>query len=136
MIDTNKIHHASEFSGFANKEIDIPFSASYAGGSIAPGQYKGPIRATVALDNVDDISCVKVKFTGIELFYRILEGTFQVDYPNGALRAYSIEVFTYYKGGLLYVDAYVINQQGSTSSTAAFTMDCLASLYQAPTRVG
>jgi hypothetical protein len=139
MIDTNKAQYGGQFSGFANKEHQLPFSASYAGGTITSGHYNGPIRATLSLDNADDISHVMVKFTGIETFYRILEGTFQADYPNRASRRYSIQAFSYYKSGLLYVDAYAIWQSDAGAGNAvvpAFTMDCLASLYQTPTRVG
>jgi len=138
MIDTNKSQYAGQYSGFANKDIDVPFSASYAGGSLTAGHYAGPVRATVALDNSDDISSIKVKLTGLESFYRMLEGTFYKNFPNSASPSYQVELFSYYKGGLLYVDAYISNQSqtGSTVTVPAFTMDCLACLYQTPTRVG
>lgn len=134
MIDTNKTQFAGEFSGFANDEINIPFSASYSGGSISAGSYRGPIRATKVLDNSNDISHIQVRFTGIETFYRLLDGYFQIDYPSRGSREYSIQVMSYYKDGLLYVDGYVIDQQGGTPSTPAFTMDCIASLYKTPNR--
>lgn len=124
------------FSGFSNNIIKAPFSASYAGGSIPAGGYRGPIRATIPLNNTNDISHVEVRFAGIESFYRLLTGYFQVDYPDSGNRKYSIQVMSYYKDKQLYVDGYVIDQQGGTPITPAFTMECLASLYKTPTRMG
>jgi hypothetical protein len=132
MIDTNKLLYGSMFSGFSNDAIDVPFSASYAGGSLAAGTAAGPIRASRVLDNADDISHVQVQFSGLESFYRLVKGVTQVDYPTRGTRTYSIEVFTYYSGGTLYVDSYLINQTGVSQSIPAVTFNCLASTFITP----
>jgi len=137
MIDTNKVQFAGTASGFENHEIDVPFSANYSGGNIASGSYVGPIRASISLDNSEDISHVVVRLSGIETFFRVVNGYFQIDYPNRdiAFRQYSIQVSTYYSSGSLIVDAYVINQYFTTVSVPGFTLECIASLYRIPTRV-
>jgi len=138
MIDTNKMHYSGEFSGFGNDKPRTTFSASFAGASIVAGSYRGPIRATLALNNSDDISEVSVQFTGIDTPWRVVNGALFVNYPktDSLVIQYQIEVFCYYLGGLLYVDAYISNQIGSTVTVPAFTLNCAATAYLIPTRSG
>lgn len=131
MIDTNKMLYGSMLSGFSNND-DKPFSASYAGGILAAGHFAGPIRASTAMDNADDISQIQVRLTNVETFYRLLQGTFQVDYPTSGTRTYSVELFSYFSGGTLFVDCYIINQSGGSVTIPAITFDCLASLFLTP----
>jgi hypothetical protein len=132
MIDINKIQFSNEFSGFGNDASDMPFSASYAGSIIAAGKYFGPVRATLSLTNTDDIGQIKVRFTGLESFYRVVNGSTQVDYPNTGSRTYSVQINTYYSGGLFYVDSYIVNQSGSSVTVPAITFDCIASTFLTP----
>lgn len=132
MIDINKIQYVSELSGFGSDATNIPFSATYGGSTIAAGKYFGPVRATLAVNNTNDISQIKVQLSGLESFYRVINGFTQPDYPNTATRTYSVQVTTYYSAGILYVDSYIINQTGSPLSVPGITFNCIASTFLTP----
>lgn len=132
MIDLNKIVYISTLSGFGNYKPPVSFSVVMASQSLAAGNYIGPSSASVNLDNSDAVSQIQVTFSGLDAFTRVLPGVVIVNYPNNASPTYQIQVMSYYAGGKLHVDAYLINQTGGTITTPAVTFACTASLFQAP----
>lgn len=131
-VDTNKVQYTSEWSGFKNVLPDVPFSASYVGGTLAAGAFTGPIRASAAINNTNEISQLQIRFTGIETFWRLLPGTFFIDYPSPTSLSYQIEVFSYFENGSIFMDAYIVNESAGSVTIPAITFDCNASLFIAP----
>lgn len=131
MIDTNTIVATSEFQGFQNYNT-ATFSVSYAGGTIAAGGYVGPERAETVLNNTNAVSLLQVMFTGLDSFTRQFQGFLGIDYPSFNSPSYQIEVISYYNGGNLVCDAYIINESAITVTIPAITFTYTAKLYQAP----
>lgn len=131
-VDTNILQYSSEWSGFKNVLPDIPFSASYAGGTLLSGGYTGPIRASAAINNTNEVSQVQVNFGGLESFYRLLPGTFFELYPSAASPQYEIEAFSYFTNGNITCDFWISNQSAGSVSVPAITFNCNASLFIAP----
>lgn len=123
-------------NGFKNYN-SADFFVNYAGGSIAFNTYAGPIRATTPLNNTNAVAEVQVQYSGLETFWRSVPGVIITNYPNNATLTYQIQTFTYFSGGNLVVDTYIINQTGSAVAPAAvsipaLTIYCSAKLYNAP----
>lgn len=130
MIDTNKLQYGSMLGGFSNNEPDILFSTTFTGGSMSPGQYSGPHRASAPMDNASNISQIIVRFTGIESHYRLVNGYLQVEYPTQDIIDYAIVAMTYFSGGNVVVDFYIVAHW--TVNVPAITFSCIASTFLPP----
>lgn len=132
MINTNNLIFISTLAGFGQYTPTVSFSASISAQSLGAGNFIGPIRAEVALNNENAISQVQIQYSGLDSFTRILPGNILVNYPNAGSASYQVQSYSYFSGGILFVDSYIINETGGSVSIPAITFNCTADLFAAP----
>lgn len=129
-VNTNEIAAASIFAGFSNYS-EKDFSTTIGGGNLSAGGFTSAT-ATVNFSHGNSISEVKIQYSGLDTFWRLLPGSLIVDYPDATSPSYQIESFSYFSGNTLSVTTYISNQTGGTVSIPAITINCRAFLFIAP----
>lgn len=130
-VNTNIIISDNSFSGFKNYTT-ASFSAVFTTQAILIGKFVGPIRATTPLNNANSVTQVQIQYSGLDAFTRILPGVIIHNVPTSNSPSYQIESFSYFTGGNLIVDSYVINESAGTITPPTITFNCRAFLFLAP----
>lgn len=107
---------------------DKSFSSTIATQSLSAGGFISSIAST-ALSNSNSISQVQLMYSGLETFYRVINGAFVGNYDSGT---YQIQSFYYFDSTNLYVQTIIANQTGSAITIPAITVKCRAFLFLAP----
>jgi hypothetical protein len=130
MPNLSKLNMSSQFASLKNY-ANVDFSLAVGGFTIPAGGYS---RRTVTypLNNTNAISSIKIRYNGLQSWWRPLPGYVITNFPVYNAPDYQIQTFSYYKGGLLYIDTYISNQTGGTVSIPGFTIEVSADLYIAP----
>jgi hypothetical protein len=139
-INLNNVQYTNLFDGFKNYDNKTGSNSIHqllglsAGTSVVvtAGSYIGPVSITIPLNNSNAVSQVLVQYGGLESFYRLLPGIIIVDYPDAGSASYQIQSISYYSGGNLHIDNYVINETGGSVTVPDITFNCTASLFKAP----
>ena len=129
-IDMSKITASSKFSGFKNNQnkSDSLSVASFTLGAFAFVAHT----ITIPIDNADSISSVQVKYTGLDDFWREVDGTAFRRYPSWSVQLYEISSQVYFSGSNLIIYTYIADLSGSSQTIPAFTIDVEAALFLAP----
>lgn len=119
------IHNTSIASSFKRYDSKT-FSSSIASQTIPVNGYVTSI-ATTSLNNSNSISQVLTNYSGLESFYRVLNGS-----PTVNLTTYQIYSFYYFTSTTLTVYTLLSNQSGGSINIPAITINCRAFLFLAP----
>jgi hypothetical protein len=131
-INVQKSAASSKLSGFKNEaRTPLTGSVNVSSGSVGAFSFsKHSFSITMPREN--SVSSWRVRLTGLESFWRQVEGFFQTDKPNSASRQYSIQVQGYYSGVNFNVDVYFIDQSGSGFTRPACTVEAQLFTFVAP----
>lgn len=130
MINPSIVSAGGSMSGFKNYTPTVTFSTTVTGQALAAGAFVS-FTATTTLSNTNSVSQVQVQYTGLESFYRIIDGNTINDYPSFAAPNYEIGTMPYFSGSTLTVYGYIADQAGG-STFPTITFNCNASLFLAP----
>lgn len=127
MIRPSNAIFMTQLSGLGNPQTDT-FSVSIPAQNLAA--FRGLIyTAELPLTRTNSIHEVQVRFTGRDTDWYYVDGyIFFVDPSSN----FYITVRSYIQSGTLYVQAFLVNQTGGVIAVPAFTVDCRASIYDAP----
>lgn len=126
-----KLAATTRAAGLKNVLPKSTASTAFPGATLAPGTYT-QVRQTISIPRSSAVTTARTKFTGLESFWRQIQGYFQVDYPNVATATYSIQTQGYYSGSNFIIDTYMINQTGDNVTIPAFTIDAEVFTFVAP----
>ncbi len=126
MIEFSNVQFASSLAGLENYDtIDFNFSVdahNLAAGNASSWTSSWPIV------NTDAISTTLIQYS-LDSIWRYNGGAMTLSYAAGT---YDIETITYYYGGSLNVETYIINETGGTISIPQFYVSVRAELFNAP----
>lgn len=127
MVNAQYLSASSAFFGFKNYRFSQT-SGTIPGQAISAGGYV-TTQMTIPLGNVGAVSCVKIKYSTIESFWRQMQGS-----VNSGLSAadYTLQSNAYYSSGNLVIDTYAVDQTGLGTVLPAQTLDVQARLYKSP----
>jgi len=127
MLNFSYISSTSLADSFKNYDSDS-FSSSIAGQTLTAGTFVSTT-ATMPLSNTNSICQVQTQYSGLETFYRVINGQAVGNYGGGS---YQIQTFYYFTSTTLTVMTIVVNQTGGNVTIPAITINCRATLFQAP----
>lgn len=131
MLNVQRFAADSSMAGLKNQKpnstgaVSVP-SLNLDAGDVAHYSFSMDAKRTNA------ITTFRVKLTGLESFWRQVQGYIQVDKPDLLTLEYSIQIQGYYSGSNFICDIYVVNQAGFLITTPAFTVDGELNLFVAP----
>lgn len=121
------ISSTSTASAFKNYD-SATFSSSISGQVLSAGAFVSAT-ATASLSNPNSVCQVQTKYTGLESFYRVINGQVIGNYSGGN---YQIQSFYYFTSTTLTVMTIIANQTAGNVTIPAITIDCRAFLFKAP----
>lgn len=127
MLDFGKVFMTSTADGFKNYG-NASFSTTISGGSLGAGAFVSAT-ATTSLSNSNSITQVSTQYSGLESFWRTINGVFVGNYGGGN---YQVQTFYYFTSTTLSVVTVVVNQTGGTITIPTITINCRAFLFQTP----
>lgn len=125
--DLSQVIFADKFAGLGENE-SAAFSVEIPSQSLAANAGK-LFTASISMQNSGSIPHIKYRLTGLESEWRILQG---MGYYAPGSFAYQITTRSYFDAGTLYVKSFILELLGSGTTIPAMTIDCKASLYDAP----
>lgn len=126
-MNYTNIQSTSTADAFKSYNIK-PFSSSIAGQTLSAGTFVSTT-ATTTVDNTNAVTQVQTRYSGLESFYRVINGC---AISNYVVNTYQIQTLYYFTATTLTVQTIVINQTGGNVTIPAITIDCRAFLFLAP----
>lgn len=128
-INFPSVNFESQFAGLKQNQDGINFLVAYPGGTLAAGETTRVI-ATGTLNNVNSVTHTMLNYAGLETNWRICDGVCGGYF--GAAPDFFCESFSYFSSTTLSVVTYIGNNTGGSVAVPAFTVNCTASVYEAP----
>lgn len=130
-IDLSLTQFTSSTSTLKNGD-NITGSYYFAGTTLTPSAFTSFDISNV-IDNTNAIADYQIRYTGLETFWRTLEGFIYQDFPSYAAPDYQIITMSYFTGTTLTIKTIIASQNsGSSVVVPAFTLDYRINLYNAP----
>lgn len=134
MVDMQKTQYISNLSGFKDKD-NLSVTVNVSAFSLGAGQFLNITNTTPFADPTiafNNISSLRIKYGGLETFWRQVDGFIASDYPSPSVPDYQIGSLTYFTATAHVLYIYIANQTGGIVNVPALTIQYELNLYDGP----